>query len=151
MRCLMQAVLLGLLVFLGLRSCGGSDQTNEWSQAEKENAAHFIYSSSANIEAISIINEGPAFEKVTEDEIQEILRLQRRALAEARKIRDPVLEKIHEGMAEPFRNKYQRSLELTIKNLEEDNKLMFDKAGQLHDEWIDWYREHYEDIKIPKL
>jgi hypothetical protein len=72
------------------------------------------------------------------------------ALSEARRARDDVLEKAFAGLGKPFRTKYQTSLELQIRALEQGNAADEIAGSKLHDEWVDWLNVHRKHVRIPK-
>jgi len=74
----------------------------------------------------------------------------RLALDEAKLVRDDVLEKAYPGMSKPFRDKFQRSLELQIRNLEHGDAAAEIAGSFLHDEWVDWINVRRREIKISR-
>ena len=85
-----------------------------WTDDQKENARHFFASTEASQAATRLGNAGPAYSTIPESTISEMRRLRRLALAESVLVRDDVLEKAMPGMSVPWREKYQRALELQI-------------------------------------
>ena len=125
-----------------------------WSDEEKQNATHFVLSLDASRSATNLLNLGPAYSSIPPATIAEVLRLRKFALEEAKLVRDKVLEKALSGMSRPFRDKYQRSLELEIQAFESQDETTANaasiKGSMLHDEWVDWINEHNSKVRIPK-
>ena len=123
-----------------------------WTDEEKENIKHFFGSFDTDMGAIRISNRGPAFSTLSPNEVAEILRLEKKALAEAEALRDEVLAKAHPDLPRHYRDEFQKSLELRIRNFEaEAGDLPAEvEASVLHDRWVGWYSRHRKQIKIPK-
>jgi len=129
---------------------GDSRKAASWTQEEKLNAVYFIRAERAAQEAVKISNRGPAFSILSENEVSEILRLMNIALAEARLVKDPVLEKAYPGMSKPFRELFMRGVELQIRTLSNaDASASVESTRRLND-WADWMNAHNDEIKIPK-
>ncbi len=122
----------------------------DWTAEEKENALHYLRSSQADLAAVKANNQlgesGPR--EMPEDAYRYVLTQKKMALEEAKLVRDNVLEKACPGMSVPFRQKYQRSLELQIRNLETGDVQAEIMGSALHDEWVDWINARR--VKIPK-
>jgi len=121
-----------------------------WTDEERQNAMHFMLSGDASAAATKLLNLGPGYTSMSHAEIQEIQRLRRLALAEARLVRDDVLEKVLLGMSKPWRAKHQRGLELQIQAIENDDTSAELLGSALHDEWVDWVNAHRADLRIPR-
>lgn len=126
-------------------SCGQPDFTDE----ESRQARLFIEVQKADLQAIQISNSGEPFATTSKKNIQEMLRLRKKALKTANTIPDHVLSKIHKGLPVEF-SKYKRALFLLITNLEEGDINAEIEGGALHDEWVDWFNANKHDFKIPK-
>lgn len=123
-----------------------------WSPQERENIQHFIAAQTANMNAIRILNRGPAFSTFSAHEMAQYLASQQQALAAAQLLRDDVLAKAHPDMPAHFRGEFQRSLELDIESVEaspSSAKALSIEAASLHEAWVDWYNAHKGEIKIP--
>jgi hypothetical protein len=136
-------VLLVLLVY----SCSSQPS---WTDEELDNLEHFFRSAEADQEAVRIGNQGPAFSAIPEEDVQQMLEHLKLALREAKLIKDSVLDKAHPELREHFRDQYQKSLELKIKNLEDGDVTAEIIGSTLHDQWVDWINAHNKEIKIPK-
>jgi hypothetical protein len=71
-------------------------------------------------------------------------------LAEARLVTDDVLEKAMAGLSVPYRQLYQRSLELQIRNLEAGDIDAEIEGSRLHDQWVDWIAPRQKRFRVPK-
>lgn len=83
-------------------------------------------------------------------ERKEFVRLMRVALFEAKLLRDEVLAKANEELPKQFRNLYQQSLELRLRNLELGDMTAEIKGSALHDQWVEWFNANRSAIRIPK-
>ena len=133
------------LFLLSLLGC--SEPIPKWTDEDKANIEHFYVSQRADKSAVAISNRGTAFTIVSEGERKEFLRLKAIALLEAKTIKDEVLAKAHPELPYKFRSLYQKSLELTIKAMEERDNVASFRAGQLHDEWVNWFNKNKKAIK----
>lgn len=96
-------------------------------------------------------NAGEPFSNIDDLTLIQLKRLRQEALSEAKQVDDAVLAKAHPDLPEKWRNFYQRSLELRIKNLDSGGNINAEILGsELHDRWVDWYRAHKGEIKIPR-
>ncbi len=134
------------LLCLSSISCG----TETWSEAEKENAGHFVQALNHSLQAIRISNAGDPFGVITEAEVSEIIRLNRAALHEAALVRDDVLDKTHPELRRHFREEWQRGVELVTRNLEEGNWSAEVRGAALLNRWADWYLANRAGIRVPK-
>ena len=131
-----------LAVVLSLLSC--SERT-AWTAEEKTNAIHFMQAAESDLVATQILNKGLALAAA---DYSTILAHRHQALKHAQLVRDDVLEKALPGMSSIFRAKFQRSLELQIRNLEVGDAQAEVSGSRLHDEWVDWIS--VRDVKIPR-
>jgi hypothetical protein len=121
-----------------------------WSDEEKQNATHYFLSTESAKSATMLGNNGPASSLVTPTTFKEMLRLRKFAVQEALLVRDDVLEKAYAGMSKPFREKYQRGLQLQIRAVEQNEPSSEFTGSNLHDEWVDWFNAHRSEIRFPK-
>ncbi len=94
---------------------GGSQPT--WASEQKENAKHILAAWEASQEATRLSNQGPAYSVMRQSTVKLMLQHYRTALLHALMVRDDVLEKAYPGLRKPFREKFQRSLQLRIRAL----------------------------------
>jgi hypothetical protein len=137
--------IIGLILFVFLSGCA---RAPDWSDDEKKNVNHFYVSDNADREATSLVNS-TLNGRVSPATIEHILRLKKTALSHARQLKDTVLDKAHPEMREPYRQLYQRSLELQITSIEQNDAKPGITGSILHDQWIDWFNDHNRKIKIP--
>jgi hypothetical protein len=134
-------ILTSLLVVCGTKS--------SWSQAEKQNAQHFINTLNTALEAIRISNQGgPGL--MSEVDRRRILNYYKEALKEAKLVQNNVLIKIHPELKNHFRNELQRGIELRIVNFEQGDVSAELEGSRLMDAWADWYIENQNEMRIPK-
>jgi len=129
---------------------GACREGDSWSSGEKQNYSHYISSSKASIAAVKLSNQSQAFRELSPEVVAEMLRLMKVALQEARLVADSVLEKAFVGLSTPYRQLYQRSLELQIMNLESGDLAAAIKGSRLHDEWVDWIVPRQQQIRVPR-
>ena len=144
--------LLGWRSLLGLLSvvvaCG--DRVSSWTPEDKENIGHFFASQKADLAAVRLSNSGAPFSMMSEAERDEIVRLKRLALSEAKLLKDELLAKANGNLPQQFRALYQQSLELQLRNLEVGDIDAELKGSALHDQWVEWFNANKRAIKIPK-
>ncbi len=121
-----------------------------WSTEDKENFTHYINSAEADIAAAELRNQGQPFVEISSEVVGEMLRLKRLALAEARLVSDDILEKALAGLSGPYRQLYQPSLELQIRNLEIGDIAAEVEGSRLHDQWVNWITPRQLQIRVPK-
>ncbi len=121
-----------------------------WTDQQRENARHIVKSFDARQAATKLANQGPPYSSVPPAETQERQRLYHVALDEARQVTDEVLEKVLPGLGKPFREKYQRSIELQLQAIDQANVAAEIAGSQLHDEWVDWINPRLRQLRIPK-
>ena len=137
--------LLGGLSAVAVLSCSDAD----WSRADKENAVHFIKAVTYSVQAIQINNaSGPGV--VSQAHIDQILRLNKAALAEAAMVRDDILDRVHPELRQHFREEWQRGLQLVNRNLQFGDVQAEVEGQRLLDKWGTWYMSNLRDIRIPK-
>jgi len=133
------------------RGVGVYSPGNNWTEEEIKNTSHFLVSLEANRAATRIINKAlPLPRIVSETDIQEIIRLQKAALREAKLVKDSVLEKAHPELREHFRYEYQKGIELMIESVEAGNAAAQITGSTLLDQWVDWLNSNRKEIRIPK-
>ena len=134
-----------VVLMLLIVSSACSESGSSWTEAEKENIQYFFASGEMNRAAVAYSNRA----NMPFDE-SEYLDLQRSALADALKVKDAVLTKAHPDLPENFRSLYQRSLELSVEAFENNDNAASLKSSSLHDQWVDWYKAHRREIRIPR-
>ncbi len=121
-----------------------------WSNEEIDNARHFFRALEASQRATRRSNAvSPG--TLTDDDITALLSDGKEALTEAQMVRDDVLEKACPGMSTRFRTKFQRGLELQVRNLEVRDTQGLIEGVSLDNEWGDWYTANRTMIVFPKL
>ncbi len=123
---------------------------SEWTPEEKLNFKHFINAQKADAAAVLLSNSGVPNSATSPNTANEKLQLMKKALGEARIIRDDVLAKAHPDLPEHFRRELQRSLELQIRNLEVGDASAEMEGSRLHYKWIYWINSHKSEIKAPQ-
>ena len=116
---------------------------------EKRQARLFLEAKKADLQAIQISNSGQPFRLIKKEDIQEMLRLRKKALNIARTISDQALLKIHKNLPVEY-SKYKEALSLIITNLEKGDIMAAIKGNMLHDNWVDWFNANKSEFKIPK-
>lgn len=135
-------------LILMLVACGGNPA---WTEEEIANFEHFHASQAAYQQTVRISNQrGPGV--MSAAEVNQRRELLRTALQEARLVKDDVMEKGLQRMSLPFRQKYQRGLELQLRNMElERGSAMAEVEGSaLIDEWIDWINSRTSEARFPR-
>ena len=127
-------------------ACGGNPT---WTEEEIANSEHYHASAAAYQRTVRISNQGGPGVMSTA-EVNQIRELLRTALQEARLVRDDVLEKALRGMSLPFRQKYQRGLELQLRNMEGGSATAEVAGSALIDEWIDWINPRRSEARFPR-
>ena len=123
---------------------------SEWTPEEKLNFKHFVNAQKTDAAAVLLSNSGMPNSATSPNTSNEILQLMKKALGEARIIRDDVLAKAHPDLPEHFRLELQRSLELQIRNLEVGDAAAEIEGSRLHYKWIYWINGHKSEIKAPQ-
>lgn len=100
-----------LLTFVAVGTVACADPV-QWTAEELANASHFFAAAEADIAATEVLNSAGAAGTLSEGDRLQIIAHKRQALQHARAIRDDVLEKAMPGLSGPFREKFERSLEL---------------------------------------
>lgn len=131
---------------LMLVACGG---TPAWTEEEIANFEHFHASMAASQQAVRISNQGgPGVMSAAEvNQRRESLRT---ALQEARLVKDDVMEKGLQGMSLPFRQKYQRGLELQLRSMELGSAMAAVEGSDLTNEWINWINLRSSEARFPR-
>ena len=133
-------------LILMLVACGG---TPAWTEEEIANFEHFHASQAAYQRAVRISNQGgPGV--MSAAEVNQRRELLRTALQEPRLVKDDVMEKGLQGMSLPFRQKYQRGLELQLRNMERGSVMAEVEGSTLIDEWIDWINPRTSEARFPR-
>lgn len=144
-----QMLIIGIFLLSTLVGCGKAGSAS-WSENDRRNAQHMVASFDASQAVTEIINQGSPFSSIPLATTKELHRLYLVALDEARKVNDQVLEKVLPGLSKPFREKYQKSIELQLRAIEQGDIAAEFTGSQLHDEWVDWINPRTQDMKIPK-
>lgn len=140
-----------LIALLSLSLFCISCSTNEtWTEEEKQNFRHYINSAEADILVAQLINQAQPFSSMSKETAVEILRLRRYALEQAKLVSNDVLEKALSGLSQPYRELYQRSLELQIKNFAVGDVSAEIEGSRLHDQWVDWINPRQPKIRVPR-
>ena len=134
-----------LVLAILFSSCAKPDFTDE----ERRQARLFLEAQKADLQAIQISNSGQAFGEIRKEDIQEMLRLRKKALNIAKTIPDQVLLKIHKDLPVEY-SKYKRALSLKITNLEKGDIKAEIEGSALHDNWVDWFNANKSQFRIPK-
>lgn len=129
------------LTLLCLCITGCAEDRQKWSIEERANWEHYRESRNANQAAKRILNTGEPFSRITADEQAKYVELQTAALAEAKKVRDDVLARVHPDLPFNYRSRYQKSLE--------SEPFGFESAS-LYDDWVDWHNSNNDDFQFPK-
>ena len=120
-----------------------------WSAEEIANSRHFFASMEASRAATRLLKSS-VNSSVPQATVDEFLRLQRLALYEAALVRNDVLEKAMPGLAVVWREKYERSLKLSLRAVEQREVRGQLAASRLHDEWVDWINSNKNNIRVPR-
>lgn len=142
---LTERLALALALTLFLSGCG-----NSWSEADRENAAHFFRAFEYANNAVKLSNSAESFSVVTQEETQQELGLIERALREAEQIDDVFLDQRHNGLRSAFRVLFQKSLQLRIEGLRNADAKSLNQAVLLYGEWIDWFEDHKREMELPR-
>ena len=81
---------------------------------------------------------------------EQTLSLYHRALAEARLVRDDVLDKIHPELKNSYRLYFQKGAELRISAWTNGKTYDEIQGSALMDSWGDWFEKNRSNIKIPR-
>ncbi|HEX7029784.1 MAG TPA: hypothetical protein VF254_04250 [Gammaproteobacteria bacterium] len=115
----------------------GCSRGVEWSDLERENAAHIRASLQATSNAAQIANAMTPDDPVQREKLLQALRV---AHLHAARVEDSVLDKLHQRMYAKFRLDYQRALAKMIRAHEAgDRDAAADAAAEIRD-FMDWYR-----------
>jgi hypothetical protein len=117
-----------------------------WTQEELANAQHFVSSTKLDVQATQIINQGLGG---SGDSLKDFKNLRKSAFMEALQVRDDVLEKALEGMSIPYRQLFQKGLELELKGINTHDTHAQAEGEALHDQWVQWISTHGSKMKIP--
>ena len=141
-----QVLMLRLsLALLCLWITGCAEDRQKWSIEERANWEHYRESRNANQAAKRILNTGKPFSRVTAEEQAKYVELQTTALAEAKKVKDDVLAKVHPDLPFNYRSRYQKSLELST-----GSEPFGFEADSLYDNWVNWHNSNNDDFQFPK-
>lgn len=143
----MKALLIYSLLAMSIlfSSCAKSGFTDE----ERDQARLLIKAQETDLQAIQITNSGQPFAKVREEEVQEILRLKKKALNTAKKLPSHVLLKIHRDLPVEY-IKYKEALSLQITSLQKGDNEAAMLGSKLHANWVDWFNANKNEFKVPK-
>lgn len=142
---ILYGLLFVILSFLIISCSSNSAFTDE----EKAKARLFNQAQNADFESIKISNSRPPYSTISEEDINEMLRLKKKALSIAEEIPDNVLRKIHKDLPIKYAI-YKQALSLRIQNLEKGDMQAEIEGSKLMDEFINWYDANRNDFKIPK-
>jgi hypothetical protein len=120
----------------------------DWSNEEIDNARHFFRASEASQRATRVSNASGGG-VMSEQDAAALLRDRKEALTEARLVRDDVLEKACPGLSSMFRTKFERGLELQLRNLEFSDIQAEIQGASLQNEWVDWINERSSEVRFP--
>jgi hypothetical protein len=120
-----------------------------WTEDQVANAQHFSHSMEASRAATRLYNSQTPHGSVSEATVQELLRLRRLALEEASLVRDDVLEKAKPGLSRIWREKYQRSLEISVSAIPRGDAAGQMQAQALWSDWVDWISTNKSEIRVP--
>ena len=144
----MKVIALALFVSF-LTGCSAQSSRPSWSAKEKKNAQHFLTSlkivSRAHAE-----NNRRGFGIRSESEMNKMRSLYRQALNEAQQVDDAVLDKACATLRIPYRDLFQRGVEMRLGAWETADASASIESSKLLDKWADWYVVHGREIKIRK-
>jgi hypothetical protein len=126
---------------------GNANGEPSWTQAEKENAAHFVRAETELKEADRLVLAG-----IGNADLQRGGRLVahfKLALAEARLVTSQVLAKMHPELPVVYKEKYIRCLELAIMGLESGDSRIAFAAGDTSKAWNDWWAANKNNVRFP--
>ncbi len=126
-----------------------SDKKSEWSAEDRSNATSLFLSISIYQKALKESND-PAFIENISSSLPRALTQLKTALNESITVRDDVLERILPGMSKPWRDLYQKGLELQIQGWETNDKSMIYRSNTLINDWGQWYNNNLSKFNIPK-
>ena len=98
--------------------------------------------------AVKISNEGGSY-LISKEKVEEIIRLKEIALSEARMVSDRFLKKTHRNMLDYYRNYYQKSLELYIYSMKNNDLDAMRNYHILHSKFIDWFSANKKRFRSP--
>jgi hypothetical protein len=81
------------------------------------------------------------------DEMQNIVRLKKMALEEARLVDVESLNKQHDDFGNQWRDKYIKGLDMFIQGVENSDGVKLLQGQALLEEWGHWYTDNYNDIR----
>ncbi len=113
----------------------------------KSNVQHFEQSIRYVNQATRILNSGESYEFINPDDMDAIVELKKKALAEARLVDIDDLNRHYPDFGNHYRDEFIKGLELFIEGFEKNDsaKLL---AGQMSDEmWGVWYEENIDAIR----
>lgn len=143
MRLTVISVLALFLAFLC--GCGHS-----WSQADRENAAHFFRAYEYASDAVKTSNNSQSFSVLTKEGTQQEIALMKKALQEAVQIDDVFLDQRHNDFRRAFRELFQQSLQLRIEGLSNTDANLLNQAVLTYNKWIDWFQDHKDEMALPR-
>jgi len=119
-----------------------------WSDEDKRNFCHFLYSQRADGRATDISNSTSSY--ASQAEVSQLLSYWRLALQEASRVSDTVLDKTHPGLREKYRNQYQSGLQYQIAAFEQRNAEYSITGAKLNSDFVDWFSAARNQFKVPK-
>lgn len=128
----------------------GCEPGHDWTPEQIGNAEHLFLALDADRRATEIDNlEAPGVQAGMQNEA--VLEHRRRALRQARSVRDDVLAKAHPDLPLHFRGEFQRSMELFLEAASEDAVAPQNEAIRLRRRFGDWWVRHQTEIDVPRL
>ena len=110
---------------------------------------HFFASKEASDKAVQISNQGELFSYTSQDKVDQIIKLKEKALSEAKVVSDIFLEKTHREMLNYYRNYYQKSLELFIYGMKNNDINAIQEYHILHSRFISWFNANRSELRSP--
>ena len=120
---------------------------HEWTPEDLKSSAYYYSTQRDNREATRIINRAGEVFSVAERE--KVIKLTDDALANAQKVHDSFLDKVHPQFKAHFRGEFQTGLELARQNLAHPNSKTAHRAEELFSAFVDWFNANRDDIHMP--
>ncbi|MBI3794111.1 MAG: hypothetical protein HY280_05220 [Nitrospinae bacterium] len=143
-------VLILLYVLTGLSCYSG--QFKGWTKDDMVVMKHYYNSFKADKEYLRVAKSiGPKGMPTNEERVY--LRQQMVIAAEeARKVLEhpETLDKMHPKLRELYEDNYLKGIELTIQNMDSPDEATARYSDHLHNYYMQWYEDHWEEIKFPK-
>ncbi len=136
---------IAILLLIFISSC--QKDNHAWSPEDMKSSNYFYSSQRDNREASRIINR--AGEVFSIDEREKVIKLTDDALANARKVDDSFLNKVHPELKKHFRGEFQAALELARQNLDHPDPKTARRSQDLFAAFVDWFNANRENIHMP--